>query len=433
MPSLDSAVDVLHVFGDATRVRLLSLLAREELSVAELTSILELPQSRISTHLGRLKDAGLLRDRKVGASTRYAVNDGAMPEQARGVWELLSAQLDDRVLEADRRRSSNLRRARQRAESWPESIAGEMERHYSPGRTWEATARGLLGFVQLGDVLDVGAGDGAIAALLSSRSGTYTCLDKSERMIEAARKRLSSQPNIQFAVGDMHRLPFAAASFDHVLLFNTLPYAEEPERALRASHARAARGRKACRGDDRGSRARGRDRGLRTSASRLFRSQPAPPARTERARHRRMRGHLARKTQAILRGRHGLCDQSGGKWPRERRRGPKRTIEETPMNDARALIQKLCEQRILVLDGAMGTVLQKLLPRRGRLPRQPLRESPARAQGQQRPARPDAPEIVREIHAAYLAAGSDIIRPTRSAATTHLAGRLSASSRSSTT
>ena len=141
MSSLDSAVDVLHVFGDATRVRLLSLLAREELSVAELTSILELPQSRVSTHLGRLKEAGLLRDRKVGASTRYAVNDGAMPEQARGVWELLSAQLDDRVLEADRRRSSNLRR--QRAASWPESIAGEMERHYSPGRTWEATARGF--------------------------------------------------------------------------------------------------------------------------------------------------------------------------------------------------------------------------------------------------------------------------------------------------
>ena len=232
MPSLDSAVDLLHVFGDATRVRLLSLLAREELSVAELTSILELPQSRVSTHLGRLKEAGLLRDRKVGASTRYAVNDGAMPEQARGVWELLSTQLDDRVLEADRKRSSNLRRARERAESWPESIAGEMERHYSPGRTWEATAHGLLGFVELGDVLDVGAGDGAIAALLSSRAKTYTCLDHSERMIEAARKRLSAQPNIQFAVGDMHELPFPAKSFDQVLLFNTLPYAEAPERAL---------------------------------------------------------------------------------------------------------------------------------------------------------------------------------------------------------
>ena len=157
MSSLDSAVDVLHVFGDATRVRLLALLAREELSVAELTSILELPQSRVSTHLGRLKEAGLLRDRKVGASTLYAVNDGAMPEQARGVWELLSAQTR-RSRARGRSQALFESHARQRAASWPESIAGEMERHYSPGRTWEATARGLLGFVRLGDVLDVGAG-----------------------------------------------------------------------------------------------------------------------------------------------------------------------------------------------------------------------------------------------------------------------------------
>lgn len=232
MGSLDSAVDLLHLFGDATRVRLLALLGREELSVAELTGILELPQSRISTHLGKLKEAGLLRDRKIGASTRYALNDGAMPESARRVWDLLQHQIDDRVIDADRRRSTELRRARALAVSWPESIAGEMERHYSPGRTWEATARGLLGFIRAGRVLDVGAGDGAIAALLAPRAESYTLLDKSERMIEAARRRLASQCNVQFKVADMLELPFGDASFDQALLFNTLQYAETPGRAL---------------------------------------------------------------------------------------------------------------------------------------------------------------------------------------------------------
>ena len=232
VPSLDSTLNVLHVFGDATRVRLMALLAGDELSVAELVSITEVPQSRVSTHLGRLKDAGLLRDRRVGASTLYAVNDAAMPAEARRVWELVSSSLDDRVLEADRRRALALKRARAGA-SWPDSIAGEMERHYSPGRTWEATARGVLGFIRLGDALDVGAGDGVIANLLAARAASYTCLDKSPRMIEAARRRLAGRANVRFELGDMHELPFEGQSFDQVLLFHTLTYSERPERALK--------------------------------------------------------------------------------------------------------------------------------------------------------------------------------------------------------
>src|SRR5687767_12662761 len=96
--SVDSTVELLRVFSDATRVRLLALLAREELAVTELTSITELPQSRVSTHLARLRDAGLLRDRKAGASTYYAMNEAAMPEAARRVWELVRTQVSDAVL-----------------------------------------------------------------------------------------------------------------------------------------------------------------------------------------------------------------------------------------------------------------------------------------------------------------------------------------------
>jgi ubiquinone/menaquinone biosynthesis C-methylase UbiE/DNA-binding transcriptional ArsR family regulator len=235
MPSIDSAVNLLHLFGDATRMRLMALLAREELSVAELVGVLQVPQSRVSTHLGRLKEAGLLRDRKVGASTFYALNDGAMPQEARRVWDLLENEVSDRVLEADRRRSEELRFARQNAQSWPDSIAGQMERYYSPGRTWEATLRGILGFIQLGDVLDVGSGDGAIAELLAPRSRSYTCLDKSQRMIDAARERLARHGNVKLCVGDMLDLDFPEASFDAVLLLHTLTYASEPSRALGAA------------------------------------------------------------------------------------------------------------------------------------------------------------------------------------------------------
>lgn len=231
MDSLDSASDLLHVLGDPTRLRLLALLAHHELSVAELTAVLELPQSRVSTHLGKLRDAGMLRDRRDGASSYYATSGDAMPESARRLWDALSAQISDAVLERDRERAERLRQSRNGV-AWPDSIAGEMERHYSPGRTWEATARGLLGFVELGDVLDVGAGDGAISELIAPCARSVTCLDRSERVIDAARRRLASRSNVRFALGDMHELPFGEASFDQVLSFNVLTYSHSPERAL---------------------------------------------------------------------------------------------------------------------------------------------------------------------------------------------------------
>ncbi len=232
MSSLDATTDLCNLLGDPTRVRLLSLLAREELSVAELTNITDLPQSRVSTHLGKLREAGIVRDRRVGASSFYALSEGTMSESAQELWALVNRSLKDGLLDGDRKRCDALLRARSQPNAWPESIAGEMERHYSPGRTWEATARGLLGFAHFGDVLDVGSGDGAIAALIAPRARSVTCLDRSETVIGAAKQRLKSQKNVHFAIGDMGALALPEQSFDAVLLFNVLTYAVEPERAL---------------------------------------------------------------------------------------------------------------------------------------------------------------------------------------------------------
>lgn len=235
MDALDigSSVGLLHLFGDATRVRLMALLEREELSVAEICAITELPQSRVSTHLGKLREAGVLADRREGASAFYRVNEGSMPEHARRVWETMRDPLRDRVLESDRARCAALVAARAKAERWPDAIAGHMERHYSPGRTWESLARGLVGLVRLGDVLDVGAGDGTIAELLAGRARCYTCLDRSARMVDAARQRLRGRGDVRVVEGDMHALPFGDGSFDQVLLFNVLAYSDDPPRVVR--------------------------------------------------------------------------------------------------------------------------------------------------------------------------------------------------------
>src|SRR4029077_16997496 len=101
MTTLAATTDLLHLFGDPTRIRLLALLARHQLTVSELTAILEVAQSRVSTHLGKLREPGLLRDRRNGASTLYALNDGAMPREAGGLWTLLQGQVEDAVLASD--------------------------------------------------------------------------------------------------------------------------------------------------------------------------------------------------------------------------------------------------------------------------------------------------------------------------------------------
>ena len=240
MDTIATAVDLLRLFGDSTRLRLASLLEKNELTVAELTQITQLPQSRVSTHLGKLRDAGVLRDRREGALAYYTMNDGSMPASVRRLWALVGRELDEPLLRSDHERCQAALRARQGAANWPETVAGQMERHYSPGRTWEATAIGMLGLLHLGDVLDAGSGDGSIAALLAPRSRRVTCLDISPKVLQACRRRLQGLANVEYVLGDIHALRFADASFDQVLLLNLLTYATEPARAL-AEAARVLR------------------------------------------------------------------------------------------------------------------------------------------------------------------------------------------------
>lgn len=236
MSDLQHTVGLLGALGDTSRLRLLSLAEGEELSVAELTEITELPQSRVSTHLARLFDAGLLRRRRVGPSSLYTLNEAAMPEQARCLWHTIRERIDDGVLRSDLERRQAVIARREAAAAWPDTVAGQMERHYSPGRTWEATARVLVGLLRMGDVLDIGSGDGAIASLLAARCRSLTCLDRSEKVLAAARSRLEHLPNVAFELGDMHELPFADESFDQVSMCHVLTFSDDAPRALAQAH-----------------------------------------------------------------------------------------------------------------------------------------------------------------------------------------------------
>ncbi|HZL99398.1 MAG TPA: metalloregulator ArsR/SmtB family transcription factor [Planctomycetota bacterium] len=230
MPDLAATTDLLRLLSDPTRLRLLSLLAAEQLTVAELTGATRLVQSRVSTHLSRLREAGLLRLRRAGASTYYALDDAHMGDEARRLWSLLSGSVDDAILAEDRRRLRESRAARRG--TWADGVAGSMERHYSPGRTWEAAARCLVGLARQGEVLDIASGDGALAELVAPRARRVTCLDRSVHVATAGRRRVQGRIPVEFVAGDMHALPLRDAAFDAVLLANSLSYAQDPPRAV---------------------------------------------------------------------------------------------------------------------------------------------------------------------------------------------------------
>jgi ArsR family transcriptional regulator len=230
----------LKTFADATRVRLLALLEREELTVAELSSITRLAQPRVSTHLARLKEAALVRDRRAGVSAYYRFDEDALEPAQRALWQMLRDGSDDPLLRQDAERVPGVLAMRAADQNWADSVAGDMERHYSPGRTWEALARTALPLLEPGDVLDIASGDGVLAELLAPHSRRYACVDTSARVVAAAAERLRRFPNVEVREGDMHALPFPDGSFDLVVLMHALTYASKPAQAV-AEAARVLR------------------------------------------------------------------------------------------------------------------------------------------------------------------------------------------------
>lgn len=235
MLDLVSATALLRVLSDPTRVRLLALLRREELTVAELSSVLRLAQPRVSTHLAKLKESGLVRDRRAGVSAYYRFNENGF-DNAADLLRALEDSVDDAVLDADAQRLPSVLTARARDRGWADSVAGDMERHYSPGRTWETLARTLLQLLESGDVLDIASGDGVLAELLAPHARSIVCVDSSPNVVVAARKRLKSFRNVEVVEGDMHALADVFGpdnrKFDLVLMMHALTYSDHPQQAI---------------------------------------------------------------------------------------------------------------------------------------------------------------------------------------------------------
>jgi ubiquinone/menaquinone biosynthesis C-methylase UbiE/DNA-binding transcriptional ArsR family regulator len=239
-----SIVKSLRLLGDPTRLRLLLLLGREELSVAELQEILGMGQSRISSHLGQLKRAGLVRDRRSGKNIYYGAAEDVAGDAALGPVLQAAARELPETAEDDSALKLTLKKRRDQARTYFDRIAGRYGRGYCPGRSWEALAHLLLALAPPMVVADLGAGEGMLTQLLARRARKVIAIDSSENMVaygsEMARQH--GFRNIEYRLGDLEMPPVEANTVDVALLSQSLHHAASPARAIKAAHRIVRRG-----------------------------------------------------------------------------------------------------------------------------------------------------------------------------------------------
>ena len=226
------------MLSDSTRLRMLRLLSQEELSVAELQEILEMGQSRISSHLGLLRRNNLVADRKDGKRTYYTLSTESSSKHE-FIQLALSEESEEDFWESDQSALSRIvDRRRQESERYFDEVAERLGKNYVPGRTWEAIGHFLFRLVPSITIVDLGAGDGMISQLLADRAKKVICVDSSKSMVRlgtdlAKRKGLS---NLEYKLGDLEKIPLSANSVDLALMSQSLHHALHPEHALEEAY-----------------------------------------------------------------------------------------------------------------------------------------------------------------------------------------------------
>lgn len=242
MIGLNGTSRLLRALAEETRMRILHLLGQEELSGTDLMEILNMGQSRVSTHLALLKEVGLVQDRKAGRRTFYSI----APGPAASFWESVQGEnrsapefeADEAGLRALRERNRSERRA------YFDRVAASFGDELLPGRTWEGLARAVLQLAPRARYADLGIGDGLLTLMLAEVAARVTAIDLSAEMLAqlATRAKAKGFTNIEYVEGDIEDLPLADASHDVVVASQALHHARVPARCLAEARRLLVRG-----------------------------------------------------------------------------------------------------------------------------------------------------------------------------------------------
>ena len=229
---LSATSRLLKALGDETRMRILNLLAEEELSGTDLMEILNMGQSRISTHLALLKEVGLVRDRRAGRRSFYSVTNSSAVE----LWEQVRGENRNAPeFGADQAGLEALRvRRKQDSRAYFDRVAASFGDQLLPGRTWEGLCRAVLQLAPRVRYADLGVGDGMLTLMLAEVAETVTAIDISKEMLSqlSARARAKGIQNLEVVEADIEDLPLPEASHDVVVASQALHHATSPARCL---------------------------------------------------------------------------------------------------------------------------------------------------------------------------------------------------------
>lgn len=233
---MPSPWDTIKILSDPTRLRILRLVGQEELAVNELQEILEMGQSRISSHLALLRQAELVFDRRDGKKTFYSLHE-ELPAPIRAVitTSFGSVAHEPEVKSDLQNLTRIIEKRRHQSEEYFNSVAGRLGKNYCPGRSWEAIGHLLFQLVPRIRIADLGAGEGVISQLLARQAEFVHCIDNSPRMVEVGRQLAEKHgiQNLEYQLGDIEEVPLPDESVDLALLSQALHHARHPEKALR--------------------------------------------------------------------------------------------------------------------------------------------------------------------------------------------------------
>jgi ArsR family transcriptional regulator len=221
--------------ADPTRLRLLRLLERHELGVAELVEILRLPQSTVSRHLKILVDQGWLDSRSQGTMNLYRMTPGDLEPSARALWKLARREMDDWATgrQDDLRLELHLRSGGRRAQEFFAGAAAHWDKLRTAQYGDRYSVLGLLALLPADHVVaDLGCGTGSVVADLGLHVARVIGVDSSAEMLKAARRRTREMDNVELHRAPLEALPIQDGECDAATMFLALSYVAEPARAL---------------------------------------------------------------------------------------------------------------------------------------------------------------------------------------------------------
>jgi len=244
---MDQLLAALRAAAETTRLRILALLAKGELTVGELVTILAQSQPRVSRHLKLMCDAGLLDRFQEGTVVFYRLADAGVGEKLHQALVPLVPE-DDASFVHDLKALSEIRQGhfdkaqdyfRENAASWDEIRS----LHVSEEQV-EAALLALQGGGKQKRFLDIGTGTGRMLELFAPYMNQAVGIDVSREMLAVARGNLEQKEleNCQVRRGDMYKLGVEAGSQDLIVFHQVLHFAEKPAEALREAASALAVG-----------------------------------------------------------------------------------------------------------------------------------------------------------------------------------------------